>query len=136
MNHLLQVVRYHFVISINHTLRLIHTYFEHCNLLPCLNNYNKNLCDFIRLGGDDGFLHVWDLRQFQTKTPVATFKHHTEPVTTVEWHPTEATVFASGGADNQIALWDLSVEKDTEESTEDIKVNYLHILIVPHVVLS
>lgn len=83
-------------------------------------------------GGDDGFLHVWDLRQFQSKTPVATFKHHTEPVTTVEWHPTEATIFASGGADNQIALWDLSVEKDTETTDEDVKVimKYLYLCIL------
>lgn len=65
---------------------------------------------------------MWDLRQFQSKEPVAIFKHHTEPVTTVEWHPTEATIFASGGADNQIALWDLSVEKDTEANEEEIKV--------------
>lgn len=71
---------------------------------------------FICLGGDDGFLHIWDLRQFQSKTPVATFKHHTNFITTVEWHPTEATVLASGGADNQIAQWDLSVECDTDET--------------------
>lgn len=33
-------------------------------------------------------------------------------MTTVEWHPKEGSVFASGGADDQIALWDLSVERD------------------------
>lgn len=69
-------------------------------------------------GGDDGVLNIWDLRQFQTKTPIATFKHHTDHVTTVEWHPTDSTVIASGGADNQIALWDLSVEKDSEISAD------------------
>jgi WD40 repeat protein len=46
------------------------------------------------------------------QTAVATFKHHGAPVTTVEWHPKEGSVFASGGADDQIALWDLSVERD------------------------
>lgn len=75
------------------------------------------------LGGDDGFLHVWDLRTFQQKTPLATFKHHTEPVTTVEWHPTDSAVFASGGGDNQIALWDLSVEKDAEAEGDEIDVS-------------
>lgn len=53
---------------------------------------------------------------------MATFKHHTAPVTTVEWHPTESTVFATGGEDNQIALWDLSVEKDEESKEEEIEV--------------
>lgn len=53
---------------------------------------------------------------------MATFKHHTEPVVTVEWHPTDSAVFASGGTDNQIALWDLSVEKDSENSIEEVEV--------------
>lgn len=73
---------------------------------------------FILSGGDDGKLLVWDLRQFQSGIPVATFKHHTAPVTSVEWHPTDSTVFASAGADDQIALWDLALEKD-EEATPD-----------------
>lgn len=76
-------------------------------------SWNRNE-PFIASGGDDGVLQVWDLRQFQTKTPIATFKHHTKPITTVEWHPTDSTVLATGGADDQIALWDLAVEKDAE----------------------
>ncbi|XP_017079831.2 glutamate-rich WD repeat-containing protein 1 [Drosophila eugracilis] len=70
---------------------------------------------FIASGGDDGFLHIWDLRQFRNQTPIATFKHHTDHITTVEWSPSEATVLASGGDDNQIALWDLAVEEDTDQ---------------------
>ena len=30
------------------------------------------------------------------------FKHHTRPVTSVEWHPTDSSVFASAGADDQV----------------------------------
>ncbi|XP_016980874.2 glutamate-rich WD repeat-containing protein 1 [Drosophila rhopaloa] len=71
---------------------------------------------FIASGGDDGFLHIWDLRQFQSQKPIATFKHHTDHITTVEWSPCEATVLASGGDDDQIALWDLAVEKDTDQA--------------------
>jgi WD40 repeat protein len=64
---------------------------------------------------------------WQSGSPVATFKHHTQPVTTVEWHPTEATLFASGGCDDQIALWDLALERDTEDCKDDIKVSsYFH----------
>jgi hypothetical protein len=32
-------------------------------------------------------------------------------------------VFASGGSDDQIALWDLAVERDTEDCKDDIKVS-------------
>ena len=63
-------------------------------------------------------MKVWDLRVFQKGDPVAVFKHHKGPVTSVEWHQTDATVLASSGADDQIALWDLALEKDTEEKSQ------------------
>lgn len=51
------------------------------------------------------------------------------PVVTVEWHPTDSAVFASGGADNQISLWDLSVEKDPEAGSEEMEVfTHFHII--------
>ena len=42
-------------------------------------------------------------------------KHHRSSITSVEWHHTDSSVFAAAGADNQITLWDLAVEKDNEE---------------------
>lgn len=98
-------------------------------MLACENAHEKDINviswnrnePFIISGGDDGFLHVWDLRQFVNKTPVATFKHHTAPVTTVEWLPSEHSIFASGGEDNQVALWDLSVERDSEDTSDEIQ---------------
>lgn len=35
----------------------------------------------------------------------AVFKHHSGPITTVEWHPLDSTVFASAGADDQVSLF-------------------------------
>ncbi|KAI9580940.1 hypothetical protein GQX74_011082 [Glossina fuscipes] len=55
-----------------------------------------------------------DLRQFQSKKLVAAFKHHTNHITPVEWNPEDSTLLASGGDDDQIALWDSAVEKDDE----------------------
>lgn len=40
----------------------------------------------------------------------------------MEWSPFDPAVFATGGEDNQIALFDLSVEKAEEPLTDDIKV--------------
>ena len=36
-------------------------------------------------------------------TPAATFKHHTAPISSVEWHPDDGTVFASAGSDDQVS---------------------------------
>ena len=49
-------------------------------------------------------------------TPVATFNWHRAPVTSIEWHPTEDSIFAASGADDQVTLWDLAVEQDDEET--------------------
>lgn len=42
------------------------------------------------------------------------FKHHTGAITSVEWHPTDSSVFVASGSDDQITLWDLAVERDSE----------------------
>jgi ribosome assembly protein RRB1 len=47
---------------------------------------------------------------------VANFTWHRAPITSIEWHPTEETIFAASGADDQVTLWDLSVEQDDDET--------------------
>ncbi|KAF6199675.1 hypothetical protein GE061_005973 [Apolygus lucorum] len=69
-------------------------------------------------GCDEGTLKIWDLRQFSSGNEVAILKHHLDSITSVEWCPQESSVFASSGADNQIALWDLAVERDDDKPTE------------------
>eukprot|EP00112_Aurelia_sp_Birch-Aquarium-sp1_P001204 Seg1123.6 transcript_id=Seg1123.6/GoldUCD/mRNA.D3Y31 product="Glutamate-rich WD repeat-containing protein 1" protein_id=Seg1123.6/GoldUCD/D3Y31 len=77
---------------------------------------------FIVSGGDDGIIKVWDLRQIQKGVAVATFKHHTAPITSVEWQSRDSTVFAASGADDQLTLWDLAVERDdNEDAQENVK---------------
>ncbi|KAK4688072.1 ribosome assembly protein RRB1, partial [Tremellales sp. Uapishka_1] len=82
-------------------------------------SWNKQVDYLLLSGGDEGGLKVWDLRMFskkETPTPVADFKWHTAPVTSVEWHPTDSSVFAASGSDDQVTLWDLSVEQDEDEA--------------------
>lgn len=76
-------------------------------------SWNRNE-PFLASGGDDGVLKVWDLRQFQSGVSVAMFKHHTGAITSVEWHPTDSSVFVASGSDDQVTLWDLAVERDSE----------------------
>ena len=49
-------------------------------------------------------------------SPVAAFNWHSAPITSIEWHPTEDSIFAASGADDQVTLWDLAVEQDDEET--------------------
>lgn len=86
-------------------------------------SWNRKDSTFLLSGGDDGAIKTWDLRMFAKVTksmtgsppPLALFKHHLQPVTSIEWHPSDSTVFAASSDDNQITLWDLAVEKDDEE---------------------
>ncbi|KAL1919021.1 uncharacterized protein VTP21DRAFT_2402 [Calcarisporiella thermophila] len=82
-------------------------------------SWNKQVGYLLASGADDGVFNIWDLRTFsnsqQTPTPVATFKWHQAPITSIEWHPSEESVLCVSGADDQVTLWDLSVEQDPEE---------------------
>jgi ribosome assembly protein RRB1 len=46
---------------------------------------------------------------------VASFTWHNAPITSIEWHPSEDSIFAASGADDQVTLWDLGVEQDDDE---------------------
>ncbi|KAL1410380.1 Ribosome assembly protein rrb1 [Vanrija albida] len=84
-------------------------------------SWNKNVDYLLVSGGDEGGVKVWDLRMFgkAKPTPVAHFTWHTAPITSVEWHPTDPSVFAASGSDDQVTLWDLSVEQDDDEASRN-----------------
>ena len=54
-------------------------------------------------------------RPNQRPSPVASFNWHKAPITSVEWHPTDESAFVASGADEQVTIWDLSVEVDDDE---------------------
>ncbi|TFK30849.1 glutamate-rich WD repeat containing 1 [Coprinopsis marcescibilis] len=91
-------------------------------------SWNRLTTYLLLSGGDEGGIKVWDLRNIKKKgssdpdpAPVASFNWHSGPITSVEWHPTEDSVFAASSADNQVTLWDLAVEHDTDEAgMEDV----------------
>jgi ribosome assembly protein RRB1 len=70
----------------------------------------------------------------RSSEPVAVFKHHTDAITSVEWLPSDNSVFASSGSDNQITLWDLAVEKDNQEGQEEKTVDVPPQLLFIHMV--
>ncbi|PGH23796.1 hypothetical protein AJ80_02226 [Polytolypa hystricis UAMH7299] len=79
-------------------------------------------------GADDGKWAVWDLRHWKPDAnnasaqlkpkAVASFDFHKEPITSIEWHPSDDSVVAVASADNTLTLWDLAVELDDEEGRD------------------
>ncbi|PGG97665.1 hypothetical protein AJ79_09124 [Helicocarpus griseus UAMH5409] len=91
-------------------------------------SWSRQTFHLLATGADDGQWGVWDLRHWKPNTaggssqlrpkPVASFDFHKEPVTSIEWHPTDDSVIAVGSADNTLTLWDLAVELDDEEGRD------------------
>ncbi|KAK2461594.1 hypothetical protein APHAL10511_006057 [Amanita phalloides] len=86
--------------------------------------WNRTATYLLISGGDEGEIRVWDLRNVNKKgvsepdsSPVALFRWHKAPITSIEWNPIDDSIFAASGADDQVTLWDLAVEQDDEVST-------------------
>uniref|UniRef100_A0A915Q6D9 Glutamate-rich WD repeat-containing protein 1 n=1 Tax=Setaria digitata TaxID=48799 RepID=A0A915Q6D9_9BILA len=81
----------------------------------------------IMSGGDDAALNVWSLKTMQFKEPVARFKQHKAPITSVEWSPHETTTVMASGEDNQVTIWDLALEADSAEEIAEVPPQLLFV---------
>lgn len=97
-------------------------------------NWNKNIGYLLASGGDEGAFKVWDLRNLRqsvqaptspnlaptcTPVPLAHFTYHKGPITSLEWAPHDESMIAVSSEDNQVSIWDLSVEADDTEGNEN-----------------
>jgi ribosome assembly protein RRB1 len=46
--------------------------------------------------------------------PIALFKWHEEPITSLEWSPDDENVLCVASADDTVTLWDMSLEEDAD----------------------
>ncbi|GFQ07068.1 glutamate-rich WD repeat-containing protein 1 [Phtheirospermum japonicum] len=70
-------------------------------------------------GSDDGTFSIRDLRLLKEgDAVVAHFDYHKHPITSIEWSPHEASTLTVTSSDNQLTVWDLSLEMDEEEEAE------------------
>ncbi|KAI3402978.1 rrb1 [Candida oxycetoniae] len=74
-------------------------------------------------GHDDGTWSVWDLRNFTQAnvSPVANYNFHKAPVTSISFNPLDESIIAVSSEDNTVTLWDLAVEADDEEISQQRK---------------
>lgn len=75
-------------------------------------SWNRTVAYLLASGCDDGSFKIWDLRSIKKSTTLAHFNYHKQPITSIEWAPQDESVVALSSADNQLTIWDLSVEAD------------------------
>lgn len=87
------------------------------NVLSWLTKINH----LIASGHDDGSWGVWDLRSFSAgpaPSPVAHYDFHKAPITAIAFNPLDESIVAAASEDNTVTLWDLAVEADDEEISQ------------------
>ena len=86
--------------------------------------WNRLVGNLLASGGDDGTFSVWDLRNFRPSSsdpstplrPLARFRSHRTPITSLEWHPTDESMIAVSD-DRGTYIYDLSIEEDDPDSS-------------------
>ncbi|EFJ12772.1 hypothetical protein SELMODRAFT_123562 [Selaginella moellendorffii] len=68
-------------------------------------------------GGDDGIIYLWNLKHLKDG-PISMTNYHSAPITSIEWSPHDSSMLAATSADNQLSVWDFSVEADPEEEAQ------------------
>nr|TKR79364.1 glutamate-rich WD repeat-containing protein 1-like isoform X1 [Populus alba] len=98
-------------------------YFKAHNADVNVISWNRLASVMLASGSDDGTFSIRDLRLLSPKSEedkslVAHFQYHKHPITSIEWSPHEASTLAVSSSDNQLIIWDLSLEKDEEQEAE------------------
>ena len=80
-------------------------------------SWSKVSSHMLATGADDGSFATWDLRNW-TPTPqptvveaVSRHNWHKGAITSIEWSPHDASVLAVSGADDQLTIWDFTVDE-------------------------
>lgn len=83
--------------------------------------WSNKINHLLASGHDDGSWGVWDLRSFSAgpaPSPVAHYDFHKAPITSISFNPLDESIIAVLSEDNTVTLWDLAVEADDEEITQ------------------
>ena len=89
-------------------------------------SWSSKINHLLASGHDDGSWGVWDLRNFTNNTtsnpsPVANYDFHKSPITSISFNPLDESIIAVSSEDNTVTLWDLAVEADDEEISQQRK---------------
>ncbi|CAN1142703.1 Protein HEAT STRESS TOLERANT DWD 1 [Linum perenne] len=89
---------------------------EHTTVDVNVLSWSTMVHHLLAFGSDDGTFSICDLRR--TVDVVGRFDYHKHPITSIEWSHYDDSTLAVSSADNQLTIWDMSVERDEEEEAE------------------
>ncbi|RMX68897.1 hypothetical protein DD238_003813 [Peronospora effusa] len=67
---------------------------------------------------ENGIVQVWDMRK--NTQPELKFTAHKGLVLSIDWHPTDANVLASGGRDRYVKIWELGDVRQPKQTIQTI----------------
>ncbi|OWZ16840.1 hypothetical protein PHMEG_0009308 [Phytophthora megakarya] len=67
---------------------------------------------------ENGIVQVWDMRK--NSQPELKFTAHKGLVLSIDWHPTDANVIASGGRDRYVKIWELGDVRQPKQTIQTI----------------
>ncbi|KAG6972430.1 hypothetical protein JG688_00003986 [Phytophthora aleatoria] len=67
---------------------------------------------------ENGIVQVWDMRK--NSQPELKFTAHKGLVLSIDWHPTDANVLASGGRDRYVKIWELGDVRQPKQTIQTI----------------
>lgn len=89
-------------------------HFEDVNVI----SWNPSVSYLLASGSDDGSFKVWDLRNIRNTLPLAHFQYHKGPITSMQWSYHDESLLSVSSSDDQVTIWDLSVEADDEQQKQ------------------
>eukprot|EP00484_Ammonia_sp_Unknown_P021880 CAMPEP_0197029354 /NCGR_PEP_ID=MMETSP1384-20130603/8812_1 /TAXON_ID=29189 /ORGANISM="Ammonia sp." /LENGTH=663 /DNA_ID=CAMNT_0042458497 /DNA_START=95 /DNA_END=2086 /DNA_ORIENTATION=- len=138
---------------------------EHVARIQNAHRYDINVCSWnphcghqhlLLTGSDDHSFKIWDLRKLgNAHTKKKESKHelidfnkklkkcghyylsswHIAPITSIEWHPNDASCAMVASEDNQITIWDFSLEEDASEKNTGAHIqNAQNVKIPPQLI--
>ena len=125
---------------------------EHVARIQNAHKQDINVCSWnphnghqhlLLTGSDDHSFKIWDLRKlmdnnnnkFNKKLKKCGHYYlsswHIGPITSIEWHPNDSSSAIVASEDNQISLWDFSLETDGSEKNKGAKLQNINNIKIP-----
>mmetsp|Transcript_1890 Transcript_1890/g.1599 ORF Transcript_1890/g.1599 Transcript_1890/m.1599 type:complete len:491 (-) Transcript_1890:120-1592(-) len=125
---------------------------EHIGRIQNAHKHDINVCSWnphsghehlLLTGSDDHSFKIWDLRKLMDNNNSKFNKKlkkcghyylsswHIGPITSIEWHPSDSSCAMVASEDNQVSIWDFSLETDSSLKNTGAKLQNTNNVKIP-----